>query len=113
MTSAFSKRIGALVLSLALCLTMLPTGALAANDDTTEVSASSSVTVGGFTVTGGVQDVDFSYDTESKQLTVLSSTPLTISGDIRNGGDGSSNDIIYVPLGVSAVLHWTDCLWIF
>ena len=102
MTSAFSKRIGALVLSLALCLTMLPTGALAANDDTTEVSASSSVTVGGFTVTGGVQDVDFSYDTESKQLTVLSSTPLTISGDIRNGGDGSSNDIIYVPLGVSA-----------
>lgn len=96
------KRLGALLLSIALCLTMLPATALAMDGVTTEVSASSSVTVGDFTVTGGVLDEDFSYNAENKRLTVLSSASLTISGDIRNGGDGSSNDIIYVPSGVSA-----------
>ena len=105
MTSAFSKRIGALVLSLALCLTMLPTGALAANDDTTEVSTSSSVTVGDFTVTGGVQGEDFSYDTESKQLTILSSIPLTISGEIQpdfEDPENMNNDTLIVPENVTA-----------
>ena len=67
-THTFSRRLGALLLCLALCLGMLPTSALAAE---------TRATVGAFEVSGGTSGTAYSY--EDGVLTVKSGANITIS----------------------------------
>lgn len=66
------KRVLSVLLALGLCLSLLPGGALAAAEEETPVPET------GLTVTGGVEGTD--YTLADGALTVLTDTPLTVSG---------------------------------
>lgn len=80
-------RLGALLLSLCLLIGIIPTAAFATEE---------SVTVGPFTVSGGVTGTDYQY--ENNALMILSGTELTISTAAE------TSDRIVVNSGVEANL---------
>ena len=81
------RRILAALLALALCLSLLPMSALAAETTAT--------TEGGLTVSGGEAGTDYTY--QNNTLTVLTTTALTVSGE-------TTKDKIVVSGGVTANL---------
>lgn len=81
------QRILATLLALALCLSLLPMSALAAETTAT--------TEGGLTVSGGEAGTDYTY--QNNTLTVLTTTALTVSGE-------TTKDKIVVSGGVTANL---------
>lgn len=81
------RRILAALLALALCLSLLPMSALAAETTAT--------TEGGLTVSGGTLNTDYTYGDNT--LTVLTNTALTVSGT-------TTTDQIVVNGGVTANL---------
>ncbi|ADU27868.1 beta strand repeat-containing protein [Ethanoligenens harbinense] len=81
------KKFLSIFLALCMMLTMLPGGSFRAN-------AASVATVGGFTVTGGLEYLD--YDYSDNTLTILSGTALTISGTTA-----TETDNIYIDSSVA------------
>ena len=51
-------------------------------------------TVGGFIVSGGTLDEDYTYNADSGTLTILTSTPLTISTDISSDNYSTDDHIV-------------------
>lgn len=61
-------------------------------------------TVGGFIVSGGTLGEDYTYDADSGTLTILTSTPLTISTYNPQAGSYSTDDHIVIGENVAADL---------
>lgn len=107
------KRIISILLVLVMIVGIIPFGAITAS--------AASVTFNGNTVTGGTEGTDFAFDREylndantvvtpsagsKTMLTVLTSTPLTLSGTQL---EYTKNCGVYVPEGVTAYITMNNC----
>lgn len=122
MKTTRTRKALSVLLTLALLAGTLPLGSVsvraaepAADDVNTAAAASAAeatatpiaddmgTIVGGFIVSGGTLDEDYTYDEDSGTLTILTSTPLTISTDI-SFDNYSTDDHIAIGENVNANL---------
>ena len=78
--------------------------ASAAEATATPIADDTGTIVGGFIVSGGTLGEDYTYDADSGTLTILTSTPLTISTDNPEAESYSTDDHIAIGENVEANL---------
>ena len=78
--------------------------ASAAEAPATPIADDTGTIVGGFIVSGGTLGEDYTYDADSGTLTILTSTPLTISTDNPEAESYSTDDHIAIGENVEANL---------